>query len=373
MIRPIFVAPALLSLVALSCTAASQQSAPLEPQPEDQGDPSEADAGTDTSDPGPSVALDSGTGMPPVDAGAESGPGTLPCDVDRLLASYCRGCHSAPPIAGAPMPLVTYDDLVRPGIRDHGRKVAEICASRMNDSNAPMPPAPLTRPAPMEIAAFQGWVGRGTPSEDGCATTPDAGEPLEDSGIGRPDAATPPPLDAGGPPPPPPDAGPHAILCSRCTTNAECNPTGSGNFCVQDTASGSACGTVCSSSSDCPSGYDCYQIVDGTNTVLGDNCFPSNNGSCFSMSPPDAGTRLDAGAGSPDSGTSCPDTWTSYAHGFFTTNCTRCHSGYGTKRNVVSNASNIQYQIDVGNMPRDTTLQQSEIDRIDNWFSCGLP
>ena len=59
------------------------------------------------STPGEIADLDSGQGSAPTDDAAASDPpdsgdqstaGGLPCSVDRLLQTYCRGCHSDPPV-----------------------------------------------------------------------------------------------------------------------------------------------------------------------------------------------------------------------------------------------------------------------------------
>jgi hypothetical protein len=93
------------------------------------------------------------------------------------------------------------------------------------------------------------------------------------------------------------------------------------------------------------------------------------------MTAPDAGTtHPDAGTTNPDAGGgTCTDTWANYARGFFQTNCSRCHTQFGTQQDVSTNASQIQNAIDTGAMPRDTTLSSSQIMRIDNWFGCGMP
>jgi len=115
--------------------------------------------------------------------GAENGSslvsGELPCDVSALLEEHCRGCHSSPPQFGAPMPLVTYGDLVR---ADHKGRVLDHVRMRMKDRS--MPPPPSGRVAEEKIDLFERWVGGGAaPREPGAicgqgaaptATTPRA-------------------------------------------------------------------------------------------------------------------------------------------------------------------------------------------------------
>lgn len=56
--------------------------------------------------------------VPPADAGADAAPactptprtGDYPCDVFAVIHANCHPCHQAPPLAGAPFPLLTYAD-----------------------------------------------------------------------------------------------------------------------------------------------------------------------------------------------------------------------------------------------------------------------
>src|SRR5512140_3185561 len=64
--------------------------------------------------------------------------GGLPCDVDAILAANCQSCHGATPQYGAPMALVTYQDLLRPAVSDKSRKVYELVGQRIHDKVHPM-------------------------------------------------------------------------------------------------------------------------------------------------------------------------------------------------------------------------------------------
>src|SRR5438132_8043 len=101
------------------------------------------------------ATIDVTTGEPPVDVPgdvAEPPPpamptqagsgGALPCDVGQLLAARCQSCHSSPP-KGAPMALVTKEDLARPANSDPSRSVAALSLERMKDAARPMPPSGL--------------------------------------------------------------------------------------------------------------------------------------------------------------------------------------------------------------------------------------
>jgi hypothetical protein len=160
-----------------------------------------------------------------------------------------------------------------------------------------------------------------------------------------------------------------------CNTDSDCG--GNGSFCVQDPAGPGACGIACSAPSDCPSGFDCYQLTNSSGMTVGSNCFPANNASCFSNPvdggppppPPDAGMPPP-----PDSGTSCTtDTWNNYAQSFFSGNCS-CHGQFQSLSGVQADSSRIQSRIDSGSMPPPPGgLSTSDIARIDKWISCGMP
>lgn len=45
------------------------------------------------------------------DGGAGGGPGLTYCDVRDIIEVKCLRCHTAEPQYGAPMPLVTYEEL----------------------------------------------------------------------------------------------------------------------------------------------------------------------------------------------------------------------------------------------------------------------
>jgi len=96
----------------------------------------------------------------------------LPCEVERLLATHCRGCHGASPTGDSPMSLVTRQDLLAPGRIDMSRTIAQLSVSRMKSATKPMPPAPGAPVPEADIAAFERWVASGAPSGD-CEPVPD--------------------------------------------------------------------------------------------------------------------------------------------------------------------------------------------------------
>ncbi len=286
----------------------------------------------------------------------------LPCEIETLLAERCQACHGSPPVA-APVSLVSRDDLMRAALADPSKTDAEISVVYMRGHY--MPPAPAATVSEREIASVESWIAAGYP-ESTC-NAPDAGFETD---AGFDDAGAPndagEPYDSGVTP----DSGSGGVLCQACQSDDDCNATGS--FCIQDQLLGGACGTACAGPADCPSGFDCFQIVDGNNNLLGNNCFPTNGVSCGEIMPPPPDAGVDAGT--PDSGTtSCTDSWSNYGHAFMTQHCTGCHSSYGSYSTVSANASRIRSQVSSGRMPRGSTLPSSERTRFISWIDCGLP
>jgi hypothetical protein len=115
------------------------------------------------------------------DAGVAGG--TLPCNIQTLLATRCDSCHGAMPSGGAPRSLVTYGDLTKPDISNASMTEAQIALARMQSTTSPMPPAPAAAATATEIAALQTWISAGYPSGScgGDAGPPPAPDPLNAS------------------------------------------------------------------------------------------------------------------------------------------------------------------------------------------------
>lgn len=109
----------------------------------------------------------------------------LPCDVDALLAKSCRGCHVAG--GAAPMPLVTYEDLVAPSKSDPAKDVATASIERLRSDTRPMPPPPAARVPSAEIVVLEKWVAAGEPRGE-CGAAPDT--PGADGGAQTPSVCT---------------------------------------------------------------------------------------------------------------------------------------------------------------------------------------
>ncbi|HEY6559086.1 MAG TPA: hypothetical protein VI072_17500 [Polyangiaceae bacterium] len=72
---------------------------------------------------------------------------TLPCDIDNILREKCQACHGTTPKYGAPMPLTTYADLLKPAPANPSAPVWKMMSWRVHHPTSPMPPSgqmPLT-------------------------------------------------------------------------------------------------------------------------------------------------------------------------------------------------------------------------------------
>jgi hypothetical protein len=117
---------------------------------------------------------------------AGGGAGSLPCDVDAVLAAHCRTCHGATPAYGAPMSLVTYGDLTAPSKTDPTSKVYQLIAVRIHNDASPMPPPPNARLSAAESSVLDAWIGGGAPHASAAtcagASGGDSGAPVETDG-----------------------------------------------------------------------------------------------------------------------------------------------------------------------------------------------
>lgn len=141
------------------------------------GTPSGVTGGGAAQDP----ALGAGGGSAgTLDGGLPGGGGTsplatgLPCAITDVLARHCQGCHGSPPIAGAPMALMTLDDLRAALPSAPTKTVYEAVRARIHDDARPMPPTPNPRLDAKDMTTLDDWVERGAPaaSETACATSP---------------------------------------------------------------------------------------------------------------------------------------------------------------------------------------------------------
>jgi cytochrome c553 len=137
---------------------------------------------------GAAVAGTGGGGAPATGATT----GTLPCAVQKALATNCLQCHGATPIGGAPMSLVTLADLQKPAATKPTLKVYELAKMRIHDTMKPMPPGGMISAA--DLATLDSYFGAGatagTDADKSCTvTTPTPGGGTEDGTYGAVTAA----------------------------------------------------------------------------------------------------------------------------------------------------------------------------------------
>lgn len=120
-------------------------------------------------------------GLPP-------GSTPLPCDVGKVIADNCQGCHAATPMFGAPMSLMSWEDVtraitwpneMRPAGMAAGAVVGLEMHRRVNDTpQSPMPPLTVTNQLDAsEKAILNAWLGSPSAGYVGqvCNTQPTGG------------------------------------------------------------------------------------------------------------------------------------------------------------------------------------------------------
>lgn len=109
----------------------------------------------------PGAEFPSSPDSTPAAAGSPAMNQTMPdfCGVLTVMQSSCQACHGATPVAGAPMPLVTYEDFMKPAPSDPARKVFQIVRERTHDLKRPMPPAGVLPQATLSV--LDSWIAAG--------------------------------------------------------------------------------------------------------------------------------------------------------------------------------------------------------------------
>ncbi len=103
----------------------------------------------------------------------------LPCEVEEVLAERCQTCHAAEPIAGAPMPLMTWRDFQKPSVTDPEQTVWQRVLARLEEDTMPPPMSPDLDEGQEEV--MFSWLRGGAPQTDAGETcepptvVPDAG------------------------------------------------------------------------------------------------------------------------------------------------------------------------------------------------------
>src|SRR4051794_22858096 len=105
--------------------------------------------------PGDPNALSAPGPLPTTNAPGAAQAAELPCDINAILATRCQTCHSPEPHYGAPMPLVTWADLQKPGTGESAtKKIYQLAQERIHSVDRPMPPGSQPRMTEQEIATF---------------------------------------------------------------------------------------------------------------------------------------------------------------------------------------------------------------------------
>ena len=94
---------------------------------------------------------------PPPPSGVDAGPPHIPCDVEAILKTRCRGCHGAPPSGGAPFSLLTANDFLAPYA---GSTVRERAFGALESDFMPLNGPPLS--APQKTVMYE-WLDAGVP------------------------------------------------------------------------------------------------------------------------------------------------------------------------------------------------------------------
>ncbi len=110
------------------------------------------------------------------------GPGTGDggdwCRARGVFQDNCVECHGTRPLYGAPMSLVTFDDLHARSVTNPSKYVYEMIAQRIHDDQKPMPPPSTNdRLTSSEAGIVDAWIGAGAPasSDPSCSFTSGAG------------------------------------------------------------------------------------------------------------------------------------------------------------------------------------------------------
>jgi mono/diheme cytochrome c family protein len=115
-----------------------------------------------------------------VGASETDGEASAWCAVKALLDKNCIECHDGQGTAGAPMPLLKYEDLLAKAPISSGKKVFEAIAARVHDAKKPMPPSGAL--ASDELKLIDAWIAAEAPAGDdpSCTQAANAGTKLEE-------------------------------------------------------------------------------------------------------------------------------------------------------------------------------------------------
>jgi mono/diheme cytochrome c family protein len=108
----------------------------------------------------------------------------LPCNIQSIVVNSCASCHGSSPSGGAPRSLITYANLTMSDPANSSMTEAQVALQRMQNTVAPMPPAPAAPVSSTDITAFQNWINSGYPKGTCGATGGSGGSASGGSGGG---------------------------------------------------------------------------------------------------------------------------------------------------------------------------------------------
>jgi hypothetical protein len=98
----------------------------------------------------------------PTDAGPDVSlddlPSDLPCEVQGVVSRNCQACHTSPPAYGAPMPLVTHDDLAK-----YSASITDRI-HRGPEAEGRMPQKPTPPLSSDDLATLDAYLAAGAPA-----------------------------------------------------------------------------------------------------------------------------------------------------------------------------------------------------------------
>jgi len=107
----------------------------------------------------------------------------LPCEVARVVAEHCGGCHSETPSFGAPMPLAARADFLTVAPTDPSRQLSTVISERVQDDRRPMPPNPHVMPEADQQILLD-WVTGGFIEREAGVSCDDVAPPDLTDGVG---------------------------------------------------------------------------------------------------------------------------------------------------------------------------------------------
>jgi hypothetical protein len=183
-LHPAWTMPAVWSALWAVCACSSDGSPAADPStPIAPGPTAPGNVPSNTSTPSPDVS--GGETNPAADAPLDPNAGTVVdsewCRALDVFRQNCQSCHASEPQFGAPMSLVSFDDLKAAAVSDANQTVDERVQARIHDTQRPMPPGGMSAD---KVAVLDAWLAAGAsagvdPTCAGLAPAPAPTDPTE--------------------------------------------------------------------------------------------------------------------------------------------------------------------------------------------------